>query len=485
VALRAYQIAAAKALAHGTHVGLWMAAGLGKTATALHAWDLLGRPTPILVVTRAIGRHVWPRDAQWLLGDSSFSILWGGKARSKSGIHRDGTYSDFARAFLKKQAIVTNYEVLGKRIDELKRIPWRVVIYDEAHALKMGYMGLKQRKDGTWQTNQFTFARDIARGVHNRKGHVWQITATPIRDRVRDYWGQLNIALPGLFPARGKREWLLKYCNAYINRWGGWDTTGAQNLDELADLVLQYFIALDRESVREQLPAIQRDIRVVDAGRSPQRAFKHYEDAIAYAASTKHDDAVSLALEYMSSGAKAVIVTTRRKLAADIHGLMLKSLSAKNHGLRYDLRTKVTIQAVTGETPIKQRMHIVNEFNSSENPGTLVATLDSISESINLHLVDGLIVAGLPYTPAQVVQMEGRVGRLGGKPCTIHYLVAKDTIDEQIRYVLLDKLDAVTEAGSDTQGGHGAAESLRVIRNEEDVISSLKLWLEKGARNDG
>ena len=78
--------------------GLWLAPGLGKTAAALAAFAHDPR-TPVLILTRAIGRHVWARDAAWVLGPEwPVAVVWGGKRYSKAGVHRDGTFTDLGAA---------------------------------------------------------------------------------------------------------------------------------------------------------------------------------------------------------------------------------------------------------------------------------------------------------------------------------------------------------------------------------------------------
>ena len=64
--LFAWQREGAAALASGAVRGLWWGTGLGKTSTALAAIGLRERDGPALVVTRAIGREAWARDAGWI-----------------------------------------------------------------------------------------------------------------------------------------------------------------------------------------------------------------------------------------------------------------------------------------------------------------------------------------------------------------------------------------------------------------------------------
>lgn len=478
--LRPYQVEAASRLARGDAVGLIMSAGLGKTLTILSAWERR-QEFPVLVVTKAIGRHVWDRDALKLWdGQQRFSCLWAGSKRSKSGQHKDGTFSSLASSLEHSQLVVTNYEILEKRYAELRHIPWRYLIFDESHALKGGYLPILKRRDGSIKKRRFDHAHELARLVHRDRGTVWGLTATPVRDRVRDYWGQLAVVAPCEFPLRGKYDFLKRYCDGHQEEYG-FVSTGATNQEELFAKIDRLFVRLTREIVRDQLPAIQRDIRCVP----PSEALDYklfggnVENAIARTAAVKESTAVELALEYLSDSSRVVLVTSRRKTAASLAQALNTAMRSASKSLHREARERAILRHVNGETPIKQRVKVAEEVNTYPGPAALVATMDSITESIDLHHMDGLVVASLPYTPYQLVQLEGRVGRLGGVPSTIHYLIAEGTIDEKIRETLLDKLQAVEEVGADTQGAGGAAQSLRGIKDDREVLDQLRAWLEE------
>lgn len=474
----------------GGHVGVFAAAGLGKTTMALAAAGLIGPAAfPMLVVTRAIGRHAWPRDAAWVLGEPC-AELWGGKAYSKSGKHRNGTFSSLAEARAAARIVVTNYEVLGARYDELRKAGWRTLVFDESHELKMGYRPPKKYDDGQRKNRRFEYADKLAQVTHYLGGRVWVLSATPVRDRIRDLWGQLRVVLPDAHPiwlrgqaaeeaqARGvlaRYDWLRYFCDGHMNDWGGFDTTGASHLDQLRSYIAAHFVVETRQTVASELPAIQRDVRLVTTeGLRGGVAGGGVEDALARAAEVKAPHALTLALEYLGQSSRVVLVTSRRaanaKLAAQLQGMC-------NMELRRELRPRLWLQAVTGETPPIERAHVCHEFNTWPGPAALVATMGSIGTSVDLHHAQGMVYCALPYTPHDLEQTEGRVGRLGGDPCTIHYLVAEGTIDEQIRMLVLDKLAAVEQVGADTQGEGGVKAAMIGMLDEDEVLASLRAWL--------
>lgn len=479
--LREYQKRGALELAEGSKVGLWFAAGLGKTSTVLAAlWMADPWPWPALFITRAVGRHVFPRDARWVLGpDWAPGIMWAGKQRSKEGLHRDGTYTSFELALSERFGVVTNYDVLAPRLDELMSVLWRALILDEAHAIKGGHKPPSVRRDGTKIPRRYDHVKTLANQVRRNGGIIWEITATPIRDRRRDLWAQLDVARPGVFGS----SWYFmhQYCAAKENEWGGLDTTGESNSEELRAKLKDHFIKLGRQEVADELPSLQRDVHVVTPDRKSTRFLGGgVERAIDRAADAKGPEAIDLALEYLSTGSKVVIATSRRRLAHELGSALAKATKRAGQ-LSAHIREDMTLDVITGEIPAIARQRRLNNFNEQEDVGVVVATSDCMGESIDLHQVDAVIVVGLFDTAGKFEQFEGRFARLGGRPCVIHYLIAENTIDEKIFDLVLSKLRDVVELETDTGGSTGVLADLGAMHDEEEVLAELASWIEEAA----
>jgi len=503
------------------------------TAEALAALYIADVGFPWLIVTRAIGRHVWPRDARWVLGpDFVPGVLWAGSTRSKTGYHADGSYTSLDLAMSECLAVVTNYEVLAARAPELLSVPWKAMVLDESHHVKGGFLPPQFKRDGKLHRTRYHHAKDLAINVHYRGGMVMPVTATPIANRRNDLWSQLDLALPGpIFASRSEayaalsklnqkrraagKPWLSRklvyetpnglfalfgefgpalvygelehpsaeavsflrrYCDAHEGTFGGVDSSGESNTAELRARIGRRFIRLSREEVQAELPALQRDVRTVTPAEEPKLFLGGgYENALARAALVKQPFAVEMALDYLANGDKVLIATNRRKLAH----MMRDAVEKARRNLPAKIRDELWIESVTGETEVRSRVALLNSFNETSKPACMCATTDCLSETINLHYVPGAIVAGLPITPKLIGQFEGRFGRLGGIPCTVHYLVAEGTIDEEIRRTLLDKLSDVCETGTDTSGAGTARTDLANMRDEEEIIAGLRAWLSR------
>lgn len=527
---RAYQRKAARELASGRRAGLWAAAGIGKTACALFALALADIEAPVLIITRAIGRHAWPRDASWALGPNyPVGILWGGAKRNNSGYHSDNTYTDLELLLSENYACVMNYDILGQRMRSLLAVPWKAIIFDEAHSLKGGYAPPQKHRDGSLVRRRWHWAKELAVACQRRCGTVWQLTATPVRDRRRDLWSQLDLVLPGRilstdqswrrlkainkaragqgkpwlahrslykttdgfvsFPGPfgaslvyGELEHPESQASCFLRRYCGC-IQGAFGLvhdeetmsEELAERLNLYFIRLRRQDVAAELPPVSRDARVIDpVGKVP----RHYmgggiEQALARAAYQKMPAAMDLIGDHVTEGDRVVVVTTRRRLAHETHAAVCTAATKLPPAVRRELE----ISIVTGEDEVRKRVAILDDFNKGKGPGILVATMDCMSESVDLHFVNAVVCLALPYTPGQIDQFEGRFARLGGVPVIIYYLIADGSIDMKIRDILLPKLSDLRTLRTDTAHAADAARTLLNLHDEEKVIAELRSFL--------
>lgn len=537
-ALREYQKHAALELAEGRKVGLWVAAGLGKTATVLAALKLKEVRPPWLFVTRAIGRHAFARDAAWVLGpDDVPGVLWGGKNYNHLGVHEDGSYSSLSYLLTEHHSCVTNYDILEQRMQDLLSVPWNALILDEAHNVKGGYQRPKKRRDGSIVRTRYHWTKELTAHVRRRNGVVWQMTATPIRDRRRDLWSQLDLALGGpVLPGPQHHErwigwkhlkrinqrrqqrglpnltmnllyetldkhvcfpgpfgvpliypeieldpaaatcFLRRYCFAHQGQYG-LDTLGDTAPDELTQELEQrlthHYIKLTRAEVASELPAVQQITEVVDPEK--RRIPRQYrgggiEEAIARAGWQKFDTTIEMVEDHVTEGGRVVVAVTRKRLARELTIKLQKAAEKFAPAVRREL----TVETVTGDVEIRRRVELLRQFNEGKGPGVLVATMDCMSESVDLHYVPVVIVVTPPYTPGQVDQFRGRFARLGGVPCTIYYLIADGTIDVAIKEKLGAKLHDVVQVGADTAAMDETQKALEALYDEEKIISELR-----------
>lgn len=467
--LRSWQERGAQCLISGEKRGLLYSPGLGKTAAAAAAANAK-KFKRVLVATRAMGRWSWPRDCAWAAPGRRIGIVATRGEYSPSAVmawkHTARAYSRLAAAKgvnvvvtpgvwqaldAGAWAVVLSWETFADHLlDKDKRQlrpehvgAWDCLIFDESHYAR------------GWRSDRARAARQLVWA--NRKATTWILTATMVVDRIRDIWGQAWLTDPqawgGWSAARGDgSSWrfMHRYTAATQDMYGGLDTRGSSNLDELRTRITAAFDVVSKDSgeVRALLPPLSREVVRVEGGRRKayRAAPESIEQALSRAADAKLDHVVEDAVEALTARQKIVVVGNRIRWVEPV-------ASRIEEGLRRACRPAseaLWLRATSGEHHTSSaRIALAAEYMAVAGPACLVATIDSISESIDLQDTDLALVAALPYTPATLQQFEGRFGRLGGsRPCLIRYLVAAGTIDEDVEELLLEKLDAVADAGA-------------------------------------
>ena len=264
-----------------------------------------------------------------------------------------------------------------------------------------------------------------------------------------------------------------RYADAKPGMYGGMDTTGASNLDELRDRLLHSAHKIDYHTTHRDLPQKRRQsvyIAPEDQSKPAGGFVQQLRDAakrgatavlevrLAQAASGKRRAVIGLIEDHLHSTQKVVVFTGRRRDCEELGDIIKKSQGAK--------KTGATIWAAHGGQSTQARQDIVDDYMSHTGPCVLVGTGDAFGEAINLHDTDAALFVMLPWTPGQIRQWEGRFCRLGQKrPVVIYYVISEDTVDELVADKLIGKLPAVQKVAEDTE----LAEAAAAIGGTEDT----------------
>lgn len=443
----------------------------GKTLSAI-AWSLC-HPGNTVVTTRAPVRRQFAREIERFTQHRAYVI--------EDGSDCDIDKIEGSEAFF----VVVGWEALPSMVDTLIR--WKPVnwVADELHKCK------SHRRWGATPTesgklmfspldNIAHAAMKLSRATKRRIG----CTATPIKDRTRDLWAQLDLIHPdawGPFYNEQRASFAVRYCAARRGAYGGIDTTGASHLDELDGRVEIVTDTVPHSVTHRSLPPRRRivtyvtpneQVRPTGFARTIKQAAKAgrgalLEARLMEAAARKRKVLLSLVEEAIAAGQKVVIFTGRREDCDQLGAEVAKAA---------DSTTKVYVGH--GGISTKVRDAMVLDYMAAPGPAIFVGTGDAFGEGVSLHDTDLHIMAMLPYTPGQVVQWEGRCCRLGQtRPVMIQYLVAEGTVDEHVSGILLAKLPAVERVSQD-DSIEGFADQLLGLENEEAILDGLFAKLE-------
>ena len=471
----------------GAH--FWMSTGSGKTLIGV--LTALSATGPIIIVTRGAARAQLAREVE------RFTLLRPYVLRPRSVMRKkDQTLSQYVASAQGRAVVVAGWESLPERLAEVKALRPTVFLADELHNGKnskrfdvVHLPDLPTAEPGE-DPSAFQLRLDAAiaeetRQIQETKGFIketeegrklfipvlnvassgaelarvcrlkYGLTATPIKNRTRDLWAQLDIIEPNAWGNASK--WLDRHSDRKPGTYGGFDTSGSSNLDELNERLKSVAFILGYADTHRELPPKRRQSVYVSpedqckessgfASQIKQAAARGpgamLEVRLAQAASKKRKAVLGLIEDHLRSGHKITVFTGRKK-DCDLLGVEAAKLGAA---------ARASVWSAHGGESQETRQRIVDEYMAHPGPCVLVGTGQAFGESLNLHDTDAALFVMLPYTPGQLRQWEGRFSRQGGKKAVvIYYIIAEGTVDERVASVIIDKLPAVEKVINDEE----------------------------------
>ena len=479
-------------LQQGLHY--WHPTGSGKTLTGILCG--LSVPGTLLIVTRAASRIQYGREVEKFTNLRAYVMRPASKMTKRSKKLED--YIQEQAYAGKRRVIVAAWSSLRTSLDKLKKVNIGAVIFDESHRGKnpkrwdivhlppVDLTTDKGREEAAKQEREAREAKGFIKDSEEDGTRVMFVkhvstascaaeiarasvkriltTATPIKDRVRDLYSQLDLAEPNAWGAT--TAWMDRYAGRKPGAYGGYDTTGSSNVAELNQRLERCAHILDYRDTHRQLPPKRRQSTYIapedqsrpSAGFAAEmrKAAKRgpgalLEVKLARAASMKRKAVLELVESHVLSGQKVVVFTGRQR-DCDTLGAQV----GKNKGVKS--KNATVWCAHGGNTSTKARQEIIDEYMSHPGPCVLVGTGHAFGESLNIHDTDAALFVMLPYDPGQLRQWEGRFARLGQeRPVVIYYVIAEGTVDERVASILIDKLPAVAKIAQDTELGEAGA----------------------------
>ena len=453
---------------------LWHVVGAGKTRVALTWGLLIGRK--LLYCTRASARRTaeaevakWTNvKAQVLMGTNPFMregfVPGKRKALIKGFVPTDAPLDTDADVY------IIGYEVLPFWAHTLAAAmrgnSWSLV-FDEIHHVK----SYKRNRGADGSLNRAAAAKLVSLAASRRLG----ITGTPVRDRPKDLWAELDLIEPGAWGSNW--DFVHRYCDARESSYGGLDTNGSSNEQELRTRVDSVVHRVGYAEVQRSMPPKVRTVvrfpesELEDLEKSraqlPTELQGRLPRSIALASILKLTSVVDLVeskIDGMSTGTKVAVFTYLRSTA-----------DAIAEALRKRLKDSCQVLCAHGGATPEKRDALRGVYMAHPGPVVLVGTGDAWGESVSLNDTDTVVFAALPFTPGQLEQWEGRFHRKGQvKHVEIIYTVAVGTSDEHIANILLNKLPAVDQQVS-LGGTEGMLTSLEdaIGMNDSQVTEAL------------
>lgn len=385
--------------------------GLGKTVQIIALITLCRRHKgmPTLVVSPATIIENWRREFQKFSPNVDILV--------HSGPHRTG----FPSSLRKYDVIITSYDIAVRDQGMLGMIEWKLVILDEAQAIK----------------NPATRRAIVLKSL--KKKNAIAVTGTPMENRLRDLWSLMDFACPGLLGSIDQFE--------ALNRDS---EESARRIERIVSpLILRRRVA----DVADDLP---EKIIISQAVSMNEGALFDYEELRR-----------QIAREYGKSATLVSLIKLRQfcahpyllgrgtfddplkhsdkyvrlvEILDEITGWDQKTIIFTSFSGMLDLlvsdlprRYNVPCIRIDGRTPVTDRQGLVDFFSSIKGSAFLLVNPRAAGTGLNITAANHVIHYNLEWNPAVEDQATARAHRRGQKQIvTVHRLFYVDTVEEVI-----------------------------------------------------
>jgi superfamily II DNA or RNA helicase len=443
--------------------------GLGKSVQLLSLIEARKGGGPALIVCPASLVYNWAAECEKFTPDLNVEVVAGTKARRRKTIAAIASAcADRPDEQDAPDVVVTSYDLLRRDVDDYQACRFALMALDEAQYIK-------------------NHATKLAKAVKQITAeHRFALTGTPIENRLSELWSIFDFLMPGLLGSYTRfRE---KY-EQPIMAPGPEHSVMADKLQALVGLFIKRRLKKD---VLTDLPDKFENIVTVKLEGEQRRLYAAHEQRLR-ATLTKTKDAdfnvkkIRILAEFtllreICCDPRLVYADAKHcsaKLDA-ISDLVANCIDENKKALIFSQFTSyldligarlaergVDYYTITGETPKKRRVELVDEFNGNDVPVFLIS-LKAGNTGLNLVGASVVVHADPWWNAAAQDQATDRAHRIGQKrDVNVYQIVAKDTIEERILKLQQTKNDLAQQFTSGrTASGVGSL-------TKDDLLSLL------------
>lgn len=449
--------------------------GLGKTVQVLgllSAWKgQTGGRASLLVLPASLLAN-WKAEIDRFLPSLRTLFLHPAET-SKEALER--LLADPKRAIQEVDLVLTTYGML-LRHDWLRDIRWRLLVLDEAQAIKN------------------PAARQTRAVKHLQADSRIALTGTPVENRLSDLWSLFDFLCPGLLGSQAKFKTFVKQLDERAeNRYAPLRNlvqpyilrrlkTDRRIIDDLPEKVeMQAYCGLSkRQAVMyakmvEELAELLKNsegmkrrglvlsylMRFKQLCNHPSQLFG--DGRFAPEESGKFSRLAEICEEIASRQERVLVFTQFREITDPLAGFL--STIFGRSGL-----------VLHGETPVKRRQALVEQFHRDDGPPFFILSLKAGGTGLNLTAASHVIHFDRWWNPAVENQATDRAFRIGQKRnVMVHKFVCRGTIEERIDSLINDKRQMASDL---LEGG---AERLLTEMTDAELIRFVSLDVTKAS----
>ncbi|WP_368042427.1 DEAD/DEAH box helicase [Gordonibacter massiliensis (ex Traore et al. 2017)] len=330
--------------------------------------------------------------------------------------------------------LVTSYDLLRIDADDYARRSFFCCVLDEAQYVK-------------------NHATKTARGVKRvRARHRFALTGTPVENRPSELWSVFDFLMPGLLGS------YMRFRERFELPLLGGDDEAARRLQAL---VGPFMLRRQKADVLRDLPDKLESVVRVSLEGEQRRLYAASEQQLREALTAQHRERKSRERDRTKVEVLAEL-TRLRQLCCDpgllyenydgpaakldaVVELVESALDAGEKTLVFSqftsflariserlARAGVPHYTITGATPKKKRLELVDAFNADDTPAFLVS-LKAGGTGLNLTGASVVVHADPWWNAAAQNQATDRAHRIGQtKVVSVHQVIAEGTIEERI-----------------------------------------------------
>ncbi|HNQ88667.1 MAG TPA: DEAD/DEAH box helicase [Verrucomicrobiota bacterium] len=422
--------------------------GLGKTLQTL-AWlvwlqENARKPKPALVICPASVLHNWRREAEKFTSSLRVLVLESGPARQH-----------LRKQIPQHDLIVTNYALLRRDLEALRKFEFRAVILDEAQFIKNP-------------------AAQVSQSVKQlRAEHRLALTGTPLENRLLDLWSIVDFVQPAYLgnqnqfhatyePTGPDAEWAQRMARRKLSA----------KLRPLLLRRLKRQVAKDLPDRIEErrdceLHEEQRKLYLAELRRSREQVLQTVQER-GLAKSKMHVLAALTRLRQIcchpdlvgndspSGKTETLFELVEPLLEEGQKVLVFSQFVQMLQLLDRECRTRsLPTHMLTGET--KNRMEVVQKFQVDSTPSIFLLSLRAAGTGLNLTTASYVILYDPWWNPAVEAQAIDRSHRIGQtRTVNAYRLITPGTVEEKIWELQQRKAQTI----ADVLGEEGFARSL-------------------------
>lgn len=343
--------------------------------------------------------------------------------------------------------LIINYDILHSWVSTLLTLGIKAVVLDEVHYCK----------------SRSAMRTKASRQLAARAKYVIGLSGTPISGRPIDFFPILNMIRPDIFPSYWKFGFL--YTSPKRNRWsGGWDFSGASNLDALRRQLKGIMIRRLKRNVLKDLPTKTRTILPVsidnrseyeEAEREFMNWLLRHKGREAWDRASRAQAIVKLAaLKQLSAEGKINHAIQWIKDFLDGTDQKLVVFTLHKNTIRRLKQVFPKALVVDGSVSSKRivrngqetskRQEVIDRFQTDPRQRLLFGQIKACGVGIDLTAAHHALFLELGWTPGEHDQAEDRLLRIGQMhKVSIYYMIGRKTIEEKILSIIETKSETV------------------------------------------